>query len=183
MPARSNDITNPRAARGHPAIAPLPGRWVGAVPNPWVAQAPEPVRSVPVSPFMERLRTPMPGRFTRVRHVVDLLERVASAIFGNLLLRTAIFAFIGFWIGRYVDDAAGPYTIVANRQVVALVNWAVICALAGVLLASSVMLLVYVSFLGGWEWLVILVILGSGLTTAFTAFSGRLANALAALTF
>lgn len=180
MSAGPTHISDPRAGWGDLAAGHLPGRWVGAVPNPWVAHAPERVQDVPVSPFMERLHTPMPGRMMRWQHVLEMAVEIA---FGHLITRTLLIAIAGHWIGHFVDAAAGPYEMLAKGQGALSVNWSTLLMTAAIILGLSARFFFLLAVLGSGEGLVLVVILATGLATAFTALSGRLAAAFATLAF
>ena len=154
--------------------------------NPWAAlAAPQKldVRPTVVSPFMERLRTPVRRRVTRLWHLYDEIELLVTVVFASAVLRMLVCGMIGYWIGAAMAEATGPFVSRAGGRVVFETSAAATGGAWGALLGLSGRWFLQLVHAEAWIWLGIVIALAASLTTAASTLVGRLIQAFGALHF
>lgn len=140
-------------------------------------------RAAIVSPFMQRLRTPQPGAMSSWWHAWDTLELLAGRVLDNWPLRTALCALIGFGIGTWLEATSGPFEIKAGARVLLSISASFTWAIWGAIFGFSAKLFFRLILVQAWEWVGILILLGTGLAFAIAALVRRFSHALLQLTF
>jgi hypothetical protein len=154
-----------------------------ALREPRRPELPPGQRAAIVSPFMERLRTPQAGAASRVWHFWDVMEVLSGRVLGNWMLRTMLFALVGYWIGLELQAVTGPFVSRAGERVLLTVSAPVTGAIWGAIFGLSASLFFRLVMAQAWEWVAVLVVLGSGVCTAAAMLAGRVVNAISQLTF